>query len=916
MTLYGSFKSQDNKFRYELNIINSGVQKVIPVRMSANPFTLTYETPDNLLSPVRTSTAVVEVLANKANDFLFDFVPSEPNETAVFLRKSVGGEKQLAWFGFVTPNRYDNDYSSSSDVISFECRCPLSVLEDLPYISEKKETLYISQILYKVFNRVNAKGRIKNFYVHKTFALANDEAKGFADLRISERNFFDKKEDENQPDSEVAWSCKEVLEEVCKWLNLTAIIVGENIYLFDVEELQSNNYNFYRYSLLQRNDSELTYSVEDLQNLKENITITADLYGGTDNAISLDSGYNSVKAKDNFYKVSSLFEDAFDESKFIEKTSPLSKFYTPLYQGGRNYKTPNGNIINFALYGDFWYLHPPGDSADKFDGRGLRFANSGVMRIKKAVWFKFFESSATTLHRYFAQGDGDNIRYEKGKKINGIPQIYLTSLTALTCPNNDEFFEKYPGSKEASEELFAKRQVGATIVREYSKALDSELDEYIRKTTQVDNVEADKRNFQTLSAFYADSFNALTPYLNFDEKILLVVCDLRKSLTTRESYQNYPAITINRTIPSEIFTQSPNRYFRIGGEISMNNKRHDIVFNEDGGGGGIEGLEVDKIELEDLYIKARLCVGGEYWNGLYWVHQECDFNLYYGKREGLKCDEIAYKWHALKNIQRQWGQGLKDEGYYIPMPEAPQGDKFEFTIYLPDGRFREGKKYKVVPEKFKGLIKAGEAELDLPTVVGGDIWCYWLKNLKFEVVEANPNYLDEQKTDTEFYYNSSNDSAVKAETREFKICTDDGTSANYSSVSYLGANRVEKVDKIKAFASSADLRQEELFIHKFLAQYKTPGVRLKLELRLSDFNPFKVFKDSLHEGKEFLPQGAEIDVRRGVARFELREVTRFKKLMFEGGKYHVENKNDKRNDRGKKTKVRNLTEVGNLQIYK
>ena len=77
MTLYGSFKSLDNKFRYELNIINSGEQKVIPVRMSANPFTITYETPDNLLSPVRTSTAVVEVLANKANDFLFDFVPSE-----------------------------------------------------------------------------------------------------------------------------------------------------------------------------------------------------------------------------------------------------------------------------------------------------------------------------------------------------------------------------------------------------------------------------------------------------------------------------------------------------------------------------------------------------------------------------------------------------------------------------------------------------------------------------------------------------------------------------------------------------------------------------------------------------------------------------------------------------------------------
>ena len=125
MTLYGNFKSLDNKFRYELNIINSGEQKVIPVRMSANPFTLTYETPDNLLSPVRTSTAVVEVLANKANDFLFDFVPSEPTETAVFLRKSVGSEKLLTWFGFVTPNRYDNDYSSSSDVISFECRCIL-----------------------------------------------------------------------------------------------------------------------------------------------------------------------------------------------------------------------------------------------------------------------------------------------------------------------------------------------------------------------------------------------------------------------------------------------------------------------------------------------------------------------------------------------------------------------------------------------------------------------------------------------------------------------------------------------------------------------------------------------------------------------------------------------------------------------
>lgn len=927
MTLYFNFRNTANNKIYSCAIMHG--TPITLVKTPSSPVRITHEADENVLSPVRTSTATIEVLTPNKKEFFFEMNATEPLDFPVLIQEhptTEEGRRSVLWYGFLTPNRFDNDYTSAKDVVTFECRCGLSVLSDLPYISEEKKSLLMSQVLLKVFGRLQTHGGgYKVLHVQKTFNIKSpSKTQDFTTLRISEKNFFDKKEYDEQPDNEVAWTCKEVLEEICKWLNLSAVARGREIYLFDCEALKGGQNEFYTYSLEQFPEREPAYTLERL-NIIESVEIRNELFGGSDNSISLDPVANSVKTKDNFYKVTALFEDAFDEGKLRDVTAPMGKFYPLYYQGGRNYETPNGSIINFALYGLYWNYPDErtghattGYYGTLHDARILGSKFGAGIRIKKATWFKFFDTTGASLYRYDLVGSVDGV-VEYDKSVTPGDALPQTSLSVFTFPfRKSEVFDYYPGIKQPAPDARAIEQIGACIVREYSKKLDTDLDEYIKKANpNYNSFSGYYERYQPKADIYANSFNNLTPFLDFDEKILLVVGYLSQALKSPEDYRRFPCLSIKRNIPEELFIQNPYRYFRISGEFAMNNKPYDITFNDKGSDQSKneedkKDIGVEKIEREDLFIRARLEVGGLYWNGVYWDHQESDFKIYYGKQEGTKCEDIPYTWHALSGSGRVWGQGLKEEGYYIPMPPEPQGDKCEFIIYLPDGKFREGYKYKVSPEKQGEL--GNEIELTLAKAIGGSPWCYWLKNLKFELVDANPNYLEDTKSDTEYAYNASSSSTLKGESREFKICTDDGSVPNYSSVTYLGENRAEAVDKVFDFTTQTEIRQEELYIHKYLQQYRTPSVRLKLELRLNSINPFAVFSSVLHPGASFMPMGGEIDLERSTARIELRDIKGFSELLYNGNRYRVEKTDKARTETAPTTRTKALAEKGVLKL--
>lgn len=271
----------------------------------SNPFVVKIDDEEFMYTPIRFSDATIRVVGGDSLQSLF---ATSYQEYRVTFKKN----GTVRWCGFIKPELYTQDYSSSIFELEIEC---LSGLSTLAYISYEKVNSAFVSMKDLIKTAINESNSIYNkVYIPLTYY--NAERNIMLDVQISNNNFVGENGDK--------MTYKEIIEEICKIYGLTCVEYGGSIYFVDVDtELSYAVYN-----------SDMTDSVVVES---PNIIKISDIgYRGSNHTLDIIPGYNKAIVKAVNYKV----KDAFNDK---DKTTQL---YSNLYHDDKYNKSSRVNYLH------------------------------------------------------------------------------------------------------------------------------------------------------------------------------------------------------------------------------------------------------------------------------------------------------------------------------------------------------------------------------------------------------------------------------------------------------------------------------------------------------------------------------------------------------------------------------------------
>lgn len=311
--LYKGFFYNLKNERYTVEIITnhaSGATRYID--LGVPPFvTSMEESDDNLFKPARYQSATVKVVTSASTDYKFDVYAKAPNATVV---KLYDNNDEVKWCGFATPNLYNIGFNSEHEELEIECIDGLSMLQYYKYSTDQKDIRSFADIL---LTNILPKCEVyKNLYVERGIERYRESSADpftpiLNDLYISEMNFFDEKS-EGQTDKDVAWTCQEVLEQICQYIGVTILADGEDLYMLPLGH--GFLHLFDKYEIGSTGHTGVTITAQYH-------TVQGDDYMATDNNLSMLSTFNKVSVVDKFYTYDSIIPSLYDNLENITSSA-------------------------------------------------------------------------------------------------------------------------------------------------------------------------------------------------------------------------------------------------------------------------------------------------------------------------------------------------------------------------------------------------------------------------------------------------------------------------------------------------------------------------------------------------------------------------------------------------------------------
>lgn len=372
MNYKSSFTSINGEHYYlYLGTPGTGSKDIV---LGGSPFTTEMKTPEYIYEPLRLSGAKISVVTP---DYLMDLYSASVHHTSVTLKDHKGAD---VWCGYLEPNLYTQGYNTYLEEIELNAVDGLSTLEYQKYEAQTRETRTLAEVIARC---VKAAGCYSGFGM-SIYTEVDGKDEILTQLCISEKTFFGEKKD-NETDSDVAWSYKEVLSEVCRFLNVTAWASGDYVYLTDWDALKNktNQYNMYDLSgNYKGGGASLSYGGQ----------INHSAHSDDNATISLSEVYNKIKVTDKFDTYDNVIPGFFDNTYNITASSdPNVTAHQSTYGGGY------GEILTYDL----------NDKFDKtnYNTEALVSTYGGESTL---MFIKYLDS--TTVKTY---------HYDKNKKLIG-----------------------------------------------------------------------------------------------------------------------------------------------------------------------------------------------------------------------------------------------------------------------------------------------------------------------------------------------------------------------------------------------------------------------------------------------------------------------------------------------------------------
>ena len=249
----------------------------------ATPFNIDSE--ELLYTPTRFSTAKLQVVGS---DYLQSLFSTAYKEFRVTLKKN----GVITWCGFIKPELYTQDYTAKTFTLEIECISAMSVLEFIDYSIEGESKKFVS--LWNLLQRCisTADGQYDSVFIPHVYASSkaaySTGENVLVNMTLSEQDFFD---EDDKP-----MKLKEVLEEVCKFLNWTCTDWKGELYFVDVD----HSGIYYKY------DTQLKDNVET----QATELLVQDIgFAGAGHSLDILPGYNKATVKCSNYPVGQIFPD-------------------------------------------------------------------------------------------------------------------------------------------------------------------------------------------------------------------------------------------------------------------------------------------------------------------------------------------------------------------------------------------------------------------------------------------------------------------------------------------------------------------------------------------------------------------------------------------------------------------------------
>lgn len=410
-TYSGYFISLNNtKYRVDIETPGSGSEELL---LGGTPFTTTMEESDSTLyKPLKPQGATVQII-QRGPDYYKDFYASNALQNTVKLYDITStNNPKLRWSGFVTPNLYSQGWALSVEPLEIECISHLAVLEYYRYEQGDPSSTPQTLSLARIINKCLAKSGVSRFRVHSNI-IKNLNKSVLDDLYLNEQVFLGTTKEENM-------TYKEVLEEVCKYLGVSAVeMFGINsgqpvtVCLVDYDAVKSGwPGGWYEHTVTQPTTSN-PYPEAPGRAVSGSIpqhTISADDYRSENTTLSLDNVYNIIAVKNDEVE----FEDGGDMAGIFDQDQGLTPYQNitvtrDVSAGGdwdwnryweTYYKTPYGSSSKAEPYYD--YLEA---GYGIFDGVWSSYFiknDEDKAHNNEFVWTKYYKNDAHTKSYFYS----------------------------------------------------------------------------------------------------------------------------------------------------------------------------------------------------------------------------------------------------------------------------------------------------------------------------------------------------------------------------------------------------------------------------------------------------------------------------------------------------------------------------------
>ena len=271
------------------------------------PFTVTYSENESIYSPIRTSTAQINIVFD---EYLYDALRANALGTMVTLSRTTTDPRPprpvVVWQGYLNNDMLDAPYEHCTESFSLNASDFLLKAKLLPYdiVGENKNIVSFKDIFEKFLNKVGG----LDVYLPNT-RLINKQPIKLENIQISEFNFF-------TSDTDKGWSYYEVIEEFCKYFGFTALQWGNGLYFMDYESFsRRDEMVFQKYTWVSGYDEgSLVYEDEFVAIEGGTINISADDYTRNGGRVTFDTFKNKVKVNCNYYDAGIVVPDIFDDN--------------------------------------------------------------------------------------------------------------------------------------------------------------------------------------------------------------------------------------------------------------------------------------------------------------------------------------------------------------------------------------------------------------------------------------------------------------------------------------------------------------------------------------------------------------------------------------------------------------------------